>query len=79
MAPADECLCGTATLIEQLAQTKGISVTRVDIPAQLKGALFLVSDEHGVFPLPRRTPPTPMPRRSPSLPTATKSSVPAAK
>ena len=49
-APADECLCGTATLIEQLAQTKGIPVTRVDIPAQLKGALFLVSDEHGVVP-----------------------------
>ena len=48
MVPADECLCGTATLIEQLAQTKGIPVTRVDIPAQLKGALFLVSDEHGV-------------------------------
>ena len=47
---ADECLCGTATLIEQLAQTKGIPVTRVDIPAQLKGALFLVSDEHGVVP-----------------------------
>lgn len=50
LAPADECLCGTATLIEQLAQTKGIPVTRVDIPAQLKGALFLVSDEHGVVP-----------------------------
>ncbi|MBD9040196.1 MAG: hypothetical protein EGR35_07680, partial [Collinsella aerofaciens] len=50
VAPADECLCGTATLIEQLAQTKGIPVTRVDIPAQLKGALFLVSDEHGVVP-----------------------------
>ena len=50
VAPADECLCGTATLIEQLAQTKGISVARVDIPAQLKGALFLVSDEHGVVP-----------------------------
>ena len=49
-APADEFLCGTATLIEQLAQTKGIPVTRVDIPAQLKGALFLVSDEHGVVP-----------------------------
>ena len=45
-----KCLCGTATLIEQLAQTKGIPVTRVDIPAQLKGALFLVSDEHGVVP-----------------------------
>ena len=27
-----------------------IPVTRVDIPAQLKGALFLVSDEHGVVP-----------------------------
>ena len=50
VAPADECLCGTATLIEQLAQTKGIPVARVDIPAQLKGALFLVSDEHGVVP-----------------------------
>lgn len=50
VAPADEFLCGTATLIEQLAQTKGIPVTRVDIPAQLKGALFLVSDEHGVVP-----------------------------
>ena len=50
VVPADECLCGTATLIEQLAQTKGIPVTRVDIPAQLKGALFLVSDEHGVVP-----------------------------
>ncbi len=50
VAPADEFLCGTATLIEQLAQTKGIPVTRVDIPAQLKGALFLVSDEHGVIP-----------------------------
>ena len=32
------------------AQTKGIPVARVDIPAQLKGALFLVSDEHGVVP-----------------------------
>ena len=41
---------GTATLIEQLAQTKDIPVARVDIPAQLKGALFLVSDEHGVVP-----------------------------
>ena len=50
VAPADECLCGTATLIEQLAQTKDIPVARVDIPAQLKGALFLVSDEHGVVP-----------------------------
>lgn len=50
VAPADERLCGTATLIEQLAQTKDIPVTRVDIPAQLKGALFLVSDEHGVVP-----------------------------
>ncbi len=28
VAPADECLCGTATLIEQLAQTKGIPVAR---------------------------------------------------
>ena len=50
VAPADEHLCGTATLIEQLAQTKNIPVSRVDIPAQLKGALFLVSDEHGVVP-----------------------------
>lgn len=50
VAPADECLCGTATLIEQLAQTKDMPVARVDIPAQLKGALFLVSDEHGVVP-----------------------------
>ena len=50
VAPADECLCGTATLVEQLAQTKDMPVTRVDIPAQLKGALFLVSDEHGVVP-----------------------------
>ena len=39
-----------STLIEQLAQTKDIPVARVDIPAQLKGALFLVSDEHGVVP-----------------------------
>lgn len=31
-------------------RTKNILVTRVDIPAQLKGALFLVSDEHGVVP-----------------------------
>ena len=50
VAPADEFLCGTATLIEQLAQTKDMPVARVDIPAQLKGALFLVSDEHGVVP-----------------------------
>jgi len=50
MTAGEYCLCGTATLIEQLAQTKGIPVTRVDIPAQLKGALFLVSDEHGVVP-----------------------------
>ena len=50
VAPEDECLCGTATLIEQLAQTRDMPVARVDIPAQLKGALFLVSDEHGVVP-----------------------------
>ncbi len=60
-------------------ETKGIPVTRVDIPAQLKGALFLVSDEHGVVPATETNAARPMPPRSPSSPKATKSSAPAAK
>lgn len=49
-APAGEDLCGTATLIEQLAQTRHVPVSRVDDPAALEGALFLISDEHGIVP-----------------------------
>ena len=53
-APADQCLCGTATLVEQLAKTCGFAVARTaELPAAefpTAGALFLVSDEHGVVP-----------------------------
>ena len=46
-APAGQYLCGVATLVEQLAQTRGYEVARV--PAgELAGAAFFVSDEHGV-------------------------------
>lgn len=47
-AAEDECLCGTATLIEQLAETRHVPVRRVAKPEDLTGALFLISDEHGV-------------------------------
>ena len=49
-APADEHLCGTATLIQQLAETRHVPVEHVNEPADLTGALFLISDEHGVVP-----------------------------
>ena len=49
-APAGESLCGTATLIEQLAETRRVPVNRADDPTTLEGALFLISDEHGVVP-----------------------------
>lgn len=45
-----EHLCGTATLIQQLAETRHVPVEHVDTPADLMGALFLISDEHGVVP-----------------------------
>lgn len=48
--PSGEHLCGTATLIEQLASTRGLAVTRAEDPAALAGAVFLISDEHGVIP-----------------------------
>lgn len=47
-SPAGEHLCGTATLIEQLASTRDLTVTRADDPAALAGTVFLISDEHGV-------------------------------
>ena len=49
-APQDENLCGTATLIEQLAETRHLSVGRAEDPAALEGTLFLISDEHGIVP-----------------------------
>ena len=51
-AAEDEHLCGTATLIEQLAQTRHVPVERRggDAAAELPGALFLISDEHGIVP-----------------------------
>lgn len=49
-APEGEHLCGTATLIQQLAETRHVPVEHVDAPADLAGALFLISDEHGVVP-----------------------------
>ena len=49
-ASAGEHLCGTAARIEQLAHTRHVPVNRVDDPAALEGALFLISDEHGIVP-----------------------------
>lgn len=59
-AATDEPLCGAATLVEQLAQTKGADVERVlsdgvslsEALAQTDAdaALMLISDEHGVVP-----------------------------
>ena len=49
-AAEGESLCGTATLIEQLAQTRHVDVERRGAVAELPGAVFLISDEHGVVP-----------------------------
>ena len=46
-APAGQHLCGVATLVEQLAQTRGHEVARA-LAGKLTGAVFLLSDEHGV-------------------------------
>lgn len=47
-AAADEHLCGTATLVEQLARTKGVTVARTSGVAPAGSAPFLISDEHGI-------------------------------
>ncbi len=50
-AAADENLCGTMTLVEQLATTRGWQVARTaDLAAApaTTGAYLLVSDEHGI-------------------------------
>lgn len=58
-AGEDEALCGTATLVEQLARTCGHGVRRVSgLAGPSKGgaraggnaAFFLLSDEHGIVP-----------------------------
>lgn len=43
---------GTLTLVEQLADTRGLTWSRVGLPPMLPegGTWFLVSDEHGVVP-----------------------------
>lgn len=49
-AARDASLCGTGTLVEQLASTRGHTVVRdgsVD-PAAFLGPIALISDEHGV-------------------------------
>lgn len=58
-AGGDEHLCGMGTLVEQLAQTRGIEVVRVGTDAagfDEGGALLLISDEHGVVPAQVATP-----------------------
>lgn len=52
-AAPDEHVCGSMTLVEQLAATCGHAVERGADPASLAGALLLVSDEHGVVPAER--------------------------
>lgn len=49
-AREDERVCGSMTLVEQLAATRGHALERASDPAGLAGAVFLVSDEHGVVP-----------------------------
>lgn len=46
--PEGQHLCGTATLVQQLAQARKLEVKHADDSAQLEGALFLISDEHGI-------------------------------
>ena len=46
-ADPDEQLCGSMTLVEQLATTRGYEVRRTDADG-VEGAVLLVSDEHGV-------------------------------
>ena len=41
--------CGTVTLVEQLAQTRGLTVERGAVAPDAPG-LFLISDEHGIVP-----------------------------
>lgn len=50
-ADADEHVCGSMTLVEQLAATCGHDVLRAGAGAALEGACALVSDEHGVVPV----------------------------
>ncbi len=50
-ASAEENLCGSLTLIEQLAEVRGYQIERTADLSQandVPGAYFLVSDEHGV-------------------------------
>lgn len=53
-ACSQEHLCGSATLVEQLAQTRGVSCVRAlgeesfDGFVEATGAFALISDEHGV-------------------------------
>ena len=54
LAAAGEHACGSLSLVEQLAATRGIPVERVCAVDALEpsssGSVFLVSDEHGVVP-----------------------------
>lgn len=61
----DEHPCGTLTLVEQLAQARGLAVERPAVTSDASELLaslateevFLVSDEHGVVPAPAATDP----------------------
>lgn len=48
VADADESLCGSMTLVVQLAETLGYDIVFANSSDALAGARFLVSDEHGV-------------------------------
>ena len=48
VADADESLCGSMTLVVQLAETLGHDIVFANSSDALAGARFLVSDEHGV-------------------------------
>lgn len=46
-----EAPCGTVTLVEQLAQTRGLTLVSADLDRVCAGqSPFLVSDEHGIVP-----------------------------
>ena len=47
---AEGHLCGTATLVEQLAATRGLAAVRGEVMVDDATGLFLVSDEHGIVP-----------------------------
>lgn len=49
-AQENDSLCGTATLVEQLAKTKGFDVNYDPDPLNMCGDAFLISDEHGIVP-----------------------------